>query len=313
MRVARFVPNRTPTPFLITSSSNALDWQVLDADGVPGPVRRFVRRSLETGAHGEFLLALKPLEDYRMSQPAFVAEAKRAAGFDIDTVAPLPPPVRPRNFIWIGLNSIDHARESKIELPARPLLFAKTSNAVAGQGHRIPIPLGAAQLDSEARLAVVIGRTCRRATVQTALDFVAGYTCANDVSSGDFQFADGQWYRGQCCAGFGPHGPWLVTKSEIPDPGPLKVRYRLNGKVMQDSTTGNLTLWHSRTGRIRQQLDNPGVGRHYLDASRRELREVWVLPASPPVYLQARDIIEVDIQNIGVLRNFTGEEIGNQQ
>ena len=304
MQVGQYSCHGVATPFLITDCGAALDWTMLISPEVPAEVRLCICRARETGRDAEFLAALGPLEQYLSTKPVFVADAGRAFGFEVNGGATVLPPVRPRNFICIGLNYLDHARESNMELPARPLLFAKTANAIAGHGHRVPVPHGAAQLDYEAELAVVIGKTCRRATVENALDFVAGYTCANDVSARDFQFADGQWYRGKSCDGFGPLGPWLVTKSEIPDPRAVAVRCRLNGKIMQDSTTANLIFGIAELiafvsnsitlepGDVISTGTPPGVG----------------FARKPPVYLQAGDTVEVEIPKIGVLRNFIGEE-----
>lgn len=300
MRVGRYVREGALRPFLLAPSGKGLDWDVFDQDAVPKSVREMIRSALQIGSDADFLAALPLLEEYVASNPDYLQAVDSAS--DSLMVARLPPPVHPLNFICIGLNYVDHARESKMDLPAQPLLFAKTANAITGHGHSVQIPRGSEQLDYEAELAVVIGRRCHRVSASEALDCVAGYTCANDISARDFQFTDGQWFRGKSCDGFGPLGPWLVTKSEIHDARALSIRLRLNGQTMQDSTTANLifgvpelvefvsSFITLEPGDVISTGTPPGVG----------------FARKPPVYLHAGDVVEVDVDKIGVLRNTIG-------
>jgi 5-carboxymethyl-2-hydroxymuconate isomerase len=149
---------------------------------------------------------------------------------------------RPQKIICVGLNYRDHAEEQGVELPERPLLFAKWPNTLIGPGEEIVLPAISQKVDYEAELAVVIGRTARGVSADDALEFVAGYVCANDVSGRDLQFSDGQWVRGKSLDTFCPVGPALVPPAEVPDPQALGIRAVLNGEVMQDSTTANMVF-----------------------------------------------------------------------
>ena len=210
-------------------------------------------------------------------------------------------PVRaPEKVLAIGLNYRDHARESGAELPTSPLLFAKTPNSVVGPDDEIRWSGAASdQVDYEAELAVVIGRTARRVEVGDALDHVLGYTCCNDVSARDVQFADGQWTRGKSFDTFCPLGPWIVTADDLPDPQALAVRCRLNGELLQDGTTADMVFpvaeLVSRLSQVMTLVPGDviatgtpvGVG----------------FARTPPVFLRDGDLVEIDIEGIGVLRN----------
>jgi 2-keto-4-pentenoate hydratase/2-oxohepta-3-ene-1,7-dioic acid hydratase in catechol pathway len=145
----------------------------------------------------------------------------------------------PQKIVCVGLNYRDHAEEQGVELPTRPLLFAKWPNTLIASGEPIVIPSICTKPDYEAELGVVIGRQASRVSQDDALDFVRGYVVANDVSARDLQFADGQWTRGKSPDTFCPVGP-LVPRSEVPDPHALRIRAIVSGETLQDSTTANL-------------------------------------------------------------------------
>jgi 2,4-diketo-3-deoxy-L-fuconate hydrolase len=147
---------------------------------------------------------------------------------------------RPGKIICVGLNYRDHAEEQGVELPAAPLFFAKYTTALIGPGEPIVIPPVVSQCDYEAELGVVIGASVRNVSKENALEAVAGYICANDVSARDLQFADKQWTRGKSPDTFCPVGPQLVPAAEIADPHNLRIRAIVSGEVLQDSTTANL-------------------------------------------------------------------------
>jgi 2-keto-4-pentenoate hydratase/2-oxohepta-3-ene-1,7-dioic acid hydratase in catechol pathway len=146
---------------------------------------------------------------------------------------------RPGKIVCVGLNYRDHAEEQGVDLPEAPLFFAKYTTALIGPGEPIVIPPVVTKCDYEAELGVVIGRTVKDVSRENALEAVAGYVVANDVSARDLQFADGQWTRGKSPDTFCPVGP-LTPASEVPDPHSLPIRAVLNGDVLQDSTTANL-------------------------------------------------------------------------
>ena len=149
---------------------------------------------------------------------------------------------RPGKIVCVGLNYRDHAEEQGVDLPERPLLFAKWPNTLIGPGEPIVLPPIAREVDYEAELGVVIGERARAVPRERALDVVAGYVCFNDVSARDLQFSDGQWTRGKSLDTFGPVGPALVPAEAVPDPQALGIRCRVNGEVLQDSTTANMVF-----------------------------------------------------------------------
>ncbi|MBC7806829.1 MAG: fumarylacetoacetate hydrolase family protein, partial [Akkermansiaceae bacterium] len=157
-------------------------------------------------------------------------------------VAKLLAPVgAPPAIMGIGLNYREHAAESGAKVPEYPILFFKSPGAVQNPGDpiRLPTHLVSDSVDYECELAVVIGKSCRDATPENALDYVFGYTCANDVSARDWQMQYGgsQWSRGKTFDTFCPLGPVLVTADEIPDPNALAIRTILNGETVQSHTT----------------------------------------------------------------------------
>ncbi len=206
---------------------------------------------------------------------------------------------RPSKIVCVGLNYRDHAEEQGAELPDAPLLFAKWPNALIGPGDAIVIPQIAKRVDYEAELGVVIGRRISRVSEANALDAVGGYLCLNDVSARDLQFADGQWTRGKSPDTFCPIGPRLVPAAEIADPQALGIRCRLNGELMQDSTTANMIFtvaqvisYASATmtlepGDLIATGTPAGVG----------------VFRNPPVLLKEGDEVTIEIDGLGSLTN----------
>jgi 5-carboxymethyl-2-hydroxymuconate isomerase len=152
-------------------------------------------------------------------------------------------PLRPGKIVAIGLNYLDHVRESGVEPPRQPLVFTKFTTSVIGPGEPIRIDEGLTErVDWEVELAAVIGRALRCVSEAEALDGVFGYTAANDVSARDLQFGDGQWVRGKSLDTFCPLGPLVVTADEVPDPQALALRTLVNGETMQDSSTAEMVF-----------------------------------------------------------------------
>ena len=143
--------------------------------------------------------------------------------------------------VGIGLNYRAHALETKMPIPAEPVMFMKATTCISGPNDPILMPVGSTKLDWEAELGIVIGRETRRVSEARALDQVAGYCVFHDVSERAFQFECGsQWDKGKGCDSFGPIGPWLVTRDEIADPQRLHLWLDVNGERMQDSTTADM-------------------------------------------------------------------------
>jgi 2-keto-4-pentenoate hydratase/2-oxohepta-3-ene-1,7-dioic acid hydratase in catechol pathway len=211
-------------------------------------------------------------------------------------LAPVP---RPGKLIAIGLNYRDHATESNMPIPEKPVVFSKFTSSVIGANELVVLPAKSEQVDYEAELGVVIGRRAKNVSLDQALDYVLGYTIINDVSARDFQFADGQWQRGKSCDTFAPMGEAIVTTDEVPDPHNLSIKMHLNDKTMQDSNTNQLIFgvpeliaFLSETitlepGDVIATGTPPGVG----------------FARKPPVFLKHGDVMEVEIEKLGVLRN----------
>jgi 2-keto-4-pentenoate hydratase/2-oxohepta-3-ene-1,7-dioic acid hydratase in catechol pathway len=147
----------------------------------------------------------------------------------------------PQKIVCVGLNYRDHAEEQGVDLPERPLLFAKWPNTLIADGDEIRLPAISKQVDYEAELGVVIGTTASRVSAGDALDHVRGYVVANDVSGRDLQFSDGQWVRGKSLDTFLPVSD-LIPAGDVPDPQSLGIRAILNGETMQDSNTSNMVF-----------------------------------------------------------------------
>lgn len=159
----------------------------------------------------------------------------------LDRVQFGPPVSNPSKIIGIGLNYLDHIRESKGKIPEVPLLFAKFPNSLLAHNEKITWdPRLTKKVDFEAELAVIIGKTVFDCPEAEAMETIFGYTCANDVSARDLQFGDGQWVRGKSLDTFCPLGPWIVTSDEMPDPHALEIRCWVNGQIKQDSHTSQM-------------------------------------------------------------------------
>jgi len=157
----------------------------------------------------------------------------------LDRVKFAPPLSTPSKIIGIGLNYLDHIRESKGEVPEAPMVFAKFSSSLLAHNERITWDTRLTRkVDFEAELAVIIGQKAYHCPESEAMRTIFGYTCANDVSARDLQFGDGQWVRGKSLDTFCPLGPWIVTSDEISDPHSLAIKCWVNGQIMQDSHTG---------------------------------------------------------------------------
>lgn len=144
-------------------------------------------------------------------------------------------------FICVGLNYRDHARESGMTPPREPVLFMKATSALAGPNDPAPMPRGATKMDWEVELGIVIGTRAKHVAVADALNYVAGYCLTNDLSERTFQLeGTGQWTKGKSCDGFGPIGPWLVTRDEIPDPQNVRLWLEVDGHRFQDGSTAEM-------------------------------------------------------------------------
>lgn len=199
----------------------------------------------------------------------------------------------------VGLNYADHAAENNLLPPVSPVFFSKLSSTVTPHDSAVTLPQGSEQVDYEAEFAFMIGRKAKCVSVKDADEYIAGYTIMNDVSARDMQSLDGQWFRGKNCDTFAPLGPCLVTSDEVKDPGKLTLQMRLNGKVRQNSTTSNLVFGPSALlSFLSQSLTlEPG------DVISTGTPGGIGFYANPKVFLQPGDVMEVEIEEIGLLRN----------
>jgi 2-keto-4-pentenoate hydratase/2-oxohepta-3-ene-1,7-dioic acid hydratase in catechol pathway len=216
------------------------------------------------------------------------------------------PIVDPHKIICVGLNYQDHAAESGSPIPKDPILFSKYATALIGHGETIVLPRVSQEVDYEAEFVIVVGKRGRHLTLANAMDHVAGYTVGHDVSARDWQLKkDGkQWMVGKTFDTFAPAGPVLVTKDEVKDPHNLPIRLRLNDQVMQNSNTNQMIfgvpellvylsqVFTLEPGDLIYTGTPPGVG----------------VARKPPVFLKDGDVVEVEIEGLGLLRNPVRQE-----
>jgi len=205
----------------------------------------------------------------------------------------------PGKFICIGLNYRDHAEETGNAIPKEPPIFAKWSNAIIDPGEPILRPRGSKQLDWEVELGVVIGRPARYVAREQALDYVWGYTIINDASARDFQMVTSQWMAGKIFETAAPIGPYIADRTEVPDPHTLSLKTFVNGKQVQNGNTKTFifdvrylvsylsNLITLMPGDVIATGTPPGVG----------------LGMKPPVYLNAGDVVRMEITGLGTLEN----------
>ncbi|MBV8901951.1 MAG: fumarylacetoacetate hydrolase family protein [Verrucomicrobia bacterium] len=212
-------------------------------------------------------------------------------------------PVAPKAILAIGLNYMKHAAESGSKVPERPMLFIKSQNALQNPGDPIEIPryLPSEEVDYEAELAVVIGRDCKNVPVEEAYDYVLGYTAGNDVSARDWQrrLGGGQFCRGKSFDTFAPLGPAMVTKDDIPDPQTLRIISRVNGEVRQNSSTADMIFNVATLVSFLSGSTTLFAGTVILTGT----PEGVGMGMQPPRYLREGDIVEVEIEKIGILSN----------
>ncbi|MDT7041335.1 fumarylacetoacetate hydrolase family protein [Candidatus Nitronereus thalassa] len=249
--------------------------------------------------------------EYVDDQTAHLLEGDIFHDFEVTNrrmvVSQLLAPVEPKNILCIGLNYRQHAEETGAKLPENPVLFIKAVNALNHPGAPIDIPkIAPGQVDYECELAVVIKKPAKNVSKNEALDYVLGYTCANDVSARRWQKEGGakQWCRGKSFDTFCPLGPCLVTPEDIPNPNKLRICTTINGVVMQDSSTSDMIF------------DVPTLI-SFLSEGTTLLPGTVILTGTPqgvgfarnpPIFLKAGDEVEIEIEDIGVLRNPVQEE-----
>ena len=231
----------------------------------------------------------------------FACRREKVVEYPADQVRLLPPIPNPHKIICLGLNYSDHAKESGAQVPKDPIIFSKYASALVGHEDAILLPPVSSEVDYEVELVVVVGKRGRPKSAEDGMNFVAGYTIGHDVSARDWQLKkEGkQWMVGKTFDTFAPVGPVIVTPDELTDPHHLPIRLRLNGQTMQDSNTSQMIfdvpsilaylsqVFTLEPGDLIFTGTPPGVG----------------FARKPPVFLKAGDVVEVEIEGIGVLRN----------
>jgi len=233
-----------------------------------------------------------------------VGRAKEGVGLSSVSLLPVIP--HPGKVICLGLNYTEHAKEGGFEVPSHPALFLRARSSLIAHGEPIIRPKVSEKLDYEAELAVVIGKRCRHVSKEAALDYVGGYTVFNDGSVRDYQRLTPQWTAGKNFDGTGALGPYLVTPDELP-PGAsgLRIESRLNGRVMQSSSTSDMIFDVGTTieflsaimtlepGDVIATGTPPGVGH----------------ARKPPVWMKDGDVCEIEVEGICILRNPIVDEV----
>ncbi|MEV7970579.1 fumarylacetoacetate hydrolase family protein [Sphaerisporangium sp. NPDC088356] len=215
------------------------------------------------------------------------------------------PVARPGKIVCIGLNYSDHAEETGAAIPAEPVVFMKASNTLVGPDDEVLVPRHSVKTDYEVELAVIVGRTARYlSSPEEAVDVVAGYAIANDVSEREFQIErGGQWDKGKSCETFNPLGPWLVTADEVGDPQALGLRLWVNGELRQNGGTKNQifgvhhVIWYLSQFMVLEPGDVINTGTPAGVA----------MGMGPEAYLRAGDVVELEIDGLGRQRQRMGQ------
>ena len=229
------------------------------------------------------------LERLAALDPAVLPEVP--AGTRLGSVVPMP-----YNFMAVGLNYADHAAESGMPIPKEPILFTKATTSISGPNDDVLFPPGTTKGDWEIELAIIIGEDTFEVSEADALDHVAGYAICNDVSERAWQIeGTGQWLKGKSAPSWGPLGPWLVTRDEIPDPQALDMKLTIDGQTMQSGSTATMIFGVveivSYTSRFMRLLPGdvivtgtpPGVG----------------MGMKPQRFLKDGEVMELEIQGLG--------------
>jgi ureidoglycolate lyase len=233
------------------------------------------------------------------------ASLKMLAGIDPTTLPRIagnprigPCVVRPVNYICIGLNYADHAAEAGMPVPKEPIIFLKSLGAFSGPNDDVLRPRDSKKLDWECELGIVIGTTARYVSEANSMDHVAGYCVCNDVSEREFQIErNGTWDKGKGADTFGPTGPWVVTKDEVPDPQNLALWTEVNGKKMQNGTTQTMIFG------VRKLVSYVS---HFITLHAGDVIATGTPPGvgsgikPEPVFLQPGDVMRLGVEGLGI-------------
>jgi 2-keto-4-pentenoate hydratase/2-oxohepta-3-ene-1,7-dioic acid hydratase in catechol pathway len=213
----------------------------------------------------------------------------------------------PGKIICVGLNYRKHAEETGSPIPAYPILFNKFNNSIAAHGDVIMLPKVSNQVDYEAELVIVIGKTAKHVPKEQALDYVFGYCNVNDLSARDLQMRTSQWLLGKTCDGFSPLGPYLVTADEVGDPNQLSIKSFVNGELRQHSHTSDMIFYCNEIISYISQHFTLAPGDIILTGTPEGV--VMGYPPEKRVYLQDGDVVSIEIEKLGTLTNRFAAEV----
>ena len=222
------------------------------------------------------------------------------ARIPLDNIEFLPPVPKPPKILCMGLNFTDHAKEGGNPIPDYPALFMRTASSLIGHTQPLVRPKCSHFFDYEAELMVIIGKKCKHVAEKDALDCVFGYSVFNDGSVRDYQRKSNQWTAGKNFDGTGPVGPAIVTADEVPEGAHgLRMVSRLNGTVLQDGNTANMIFPVAKTIEILSEIMTLEPGDHIAMGTPAGVG----YPRNPPVFMKPGDIMEIEIEGLGTLRN----------
>ena len=243
---------------------------------------------------------LRPLADIASRAPASARRPLAGLYYAL-------PVARPGKIICLGLNYLEHLKEGRYadNMPKSPTLFARGLNSVVPHQHPLTRPCASETLDYEAELVAVIGKRAKHVTLDNALSYIAGYTCANEGSIREFQRHTTQWHMGKNFDNSGSIGPWVVTADELPPGGKgLKIESRVNGKIMQSDNTSNMMFPVAETIAYASQGITLEPGDLLLTGTPSGVGHA----RKPPAWMRHGDICEIKIEGIGILRNPVEDE-----
>ena len=207
---------------------------------------------------------------------------------------------QPEKIICVGLNYVDHAKESNMEIPTSPVLFSKFNNTLAAHNQTIRLPKTAEKFDYEVEMVIVIGKEAANVSKDEALSYVFGYTVGNDLSARDLQFRSGQWLLGKTCDHFGPIGPYLVTADEL-DPTNLNIQCSVNGEVRQSANTRDMIFDCATLVSYLSEHMTLKPGDIIFSGTPEGV--ILGYPEDQQVWLKSGDEVQVSVENIGTLVN----------
>jgi 2-keto-4-pentenoate hydratase/2-oxohepta-3-ene-1,7-dioic acid hydratase in catechol pathway len=291
LKIVRFLHGKTESYGALTT-----EFKVFDLLELSKVMRRVIPASLDE----LILLGRDGLNKVERLIKETNEEEKAKVTIGLSNIKLLAPVKSPPKIICLGLNYRDHAAEQNASLPDEPIVFMKPHTAVIGPDEPIVKPSFVKQLDYEAELAVIIGKKGKDIRVNDAKNYIFGYTCFNDVSARDIQFKDRQWTRGKGFDTFAPMGPCITTSDQIGDPTNLRVHTWVNNELRQNSSTGNMVF---NVHQIVHQLSRVMTLEPCDVIATGTPAGVAFAMKPEPKFLSVGDVVEIEIENVGKLRN----------